>query len=125
MKEKAHRESGGIGGQAQDVEVHVGVQVGSVKLHSGALTQVFDHCGQICHTVGGWLVESEHGKHVLIGALAVLGPEDNGGIAHALDMFPISQEVIEGGSIGKRCIFSHWGVVVLFLPIGTEGGGVK
>ena len=42
-----------------------------------------------------------------------------------MNIFPIAEQIIQGGSIGKGCIFSHRGIQTLLLAIGAKGGGIK
>ena len=57
--------------------------------------------------------------------LGPLSPADNGGVADAVDIGLVRQQVIQGGGVGKGCILAHGSVQALLLSVGAEGGSIE
>ena len=94
LPEKANREARRIRGQAKHIKVPLWVKCHVLPLYTLSMDQLV-HC--ISHIA--FADRRIHGKqcihcYLLVGGLTACCPADNGGIAHALNMFPVCQQIV-------------------------------
>ena len=125
-QEEPHRQPGGVGGKAQDIELHLRVQPLLLKLHRIPPAELLHHAPQLPFLIGR--VGLSHGGKAekgLVGVAASPGPAHYGGVPDAADMVPVGQQMVQGGGVGEGGIFPGGGVQILLLSIGAEGRGVE
>ena len=126
MQEEPHRKPGGVGGEAQDIEVHAGVQLVRLIGHRLSGAEAFYHSTQVVFRVGGdGGAEGSPSKQGGVGRFRVSGPADHSGVSDAEHVVPVGQQVVQGSGIGEGGKFSGGSIQILFLAIGTECRGVE
>ena len=129
LPEKADRQTGSIGGKAQNIKPGIGVQPAFLPVNDMAAGQLLQGVQKIVFLIRGRFRShaAEQGGHgaVLIGIASSLGPQYNRGVSHPADVVAVGQQGVQGCCIGKSGIFACGGVGTLLVVIGTEGRGVE
>ena len=123
--EEANGQPGGVGRQAQYVEIAAGIQI--QFLTGPVFSQTLHDAAQ---GIRGDLLRKLRAKQCCKGAFLVirlraLRPADHGGISDALHIVAVGQQVIERGGVSEGGVFSHRRIQALFLAIGAKRGGVE
>ena len=125
LKEETHGDAGGVGGQAEYIEMLIRPQGHAVPVTGRAVSDLLEHGGQIllAHALADTEQAAPHG--VLIGRLAVLRPADHGGVADLAAVLPVGEQGVQRGGIGESGVFAHRGVFVLLVAVGCQRRGVE
>ena len=118
VEEKAHRQPDGVGGESEDIEIHVGVELLLLKVHGDSLAKLCGHAAEIRGTVRRRRPQQSPAEKGLVGVAATSGPADDGGVPELVDVLPVVQQVVEGGGVGESDIFAGRGIISLFFPVG-------
>ena len=67
------------------------------------LAELGGHALEIALTVRGRAAQ-QGAEEALVGVLPAPGPADHGGVSDLVDVFPVGQQVVEGGGVGLSLI---------------------
>ena len=125
---KADRQTRGIGGQAQHVELYVWIQTGPVVTKLPAARQtcqrfVYSFAVDRLLVGAGWI---EQLRKEGLGRRIPFRPESDDGVAdHQALPRAWQQQVVESGPIGEGGMLGDRGVATLLVPVGGEGVQVE
>ena len=125
VEEEAHRQSGGVGGESEDIEIHVGVELLLLKVHGYSLAKLCSHAAEIRGAVRRRRPQQSPAEKGLVGVAAASGPADDGGVPEPVDVLPVGQQVIEGGRVGEGGLLADRRIIALLFPIRTDRRRVK
>ena len=116
MQEEPHRQPGGVGGEAQDIEVHAGVQLVRLIGHWLSGAEAFYHSTQVVFRVGGdGSAEGSPSKQGGVGRFRVSRPADHRSVSDAEHVVPVGQQVVQGSGIGEGGKFSGGSIFPLIV----------
>ena len=123
-QEEAHGQPRRIGGDAQDVEGHVGVDACPVPFHVRPFCQGIHQPLQILFLVFVILIpKTELFQRIRIGLLPTLRPEQQGDVTDPGVLG--GDEVVQGSAVGEGGVLAGGGVEALLPVVGAEGRSVE